>query len=277
MSRLLVIICCMFALGIAWTSIIELPEAPPKREITGKFGATAAVIKVKPEPVSVKVAEPETEPPEIVSYAETSHWGSVTFTHTKHTEDYGFDCGECHHLQMEGGFNKCSSCHQDLKNTLHKNCFRGCHRKLKAEGKKTGPTTCRGCHVKGGLPEAPPKREITRKAEVSPVVTKEKQKAANEEVAEPETDPPETVSYAEKSTLGKVNFTHTKHTEDYGFDCGECHHLQMEGGYNKCSSCHDDLKDTLHKNCYRRCHRELKAEGKKTGPTTCKGCHVKGE
>jgi len=98
----------MFAVGIAWTSIFELPEAPPKRERTRKFGASAVVIKVKPEPVSVKVAEPETEAPEIVSYAGKSHWGRVTFTHTNHTEDYGFDCGECHHLQMEGGYNKCS-------------------------------------------------------------------------------------------------------------------------------------------------------------------------
>ena len=150
MARLFVILCCLFVLGIAWTSIFELPEAPPKREITGKFGASAELTKVKPEPVSVKVAEPETEPPEIVSYAGKSHWGRVTFTHTNHTEDYGFDCGECHHLQMEGGYNKCSSCHDDLKDTFHKNCYRGCHRELKAEGKKTGPTTCRGCHVKGG-------------------------------------------------------------------------------------------------------------------------------
>ena len=150
MGRLFVILCCLFVLGIAWTSIFELPEAPPKREITGKFGASAVVRKGKSEPVSVKVAEPGTAPPEIVSYAEKSYWGRVTFTHTNHTEDYGFDCGTCHHLQMEGGFNKCSSCHEDLKNTLHKTCFRGCHRNLKAEGKKTGPTTCSGCHTKEG-------------------------------------------------------------------------------------------------------------------------------
>lgn len=150
MLRLFITICSMFALGIAWTSIFDLPEAPPKREIAGKFGTNTVVRKRKSEPVSVKVAEPMTEPPEIVSYAEKSHWGRVTFTHTKHTEDYGFDCGKCHHLEMEGGFNQCSSCHEDLKNTFHKNCFRGCHRELKAGGKRTGPTTCRGCHLKEG-------------------------------------------------------------------------------------------------------------------------------
>jgi hypothetical protein len=275
MGRTIVILCCMFALGIAWTSLFGLPGAPPKREIIGKFGASPVVRKEKPK-AAEEVAEPETEAPETVYYAEKSAWGRVTFTHTAHAEDYGFDCDECHHLDMEGGFNKCSSCHDDLKDTFHKNCYKGCHRKLKAEGKETGPIRCRGCHIKGELPEAPPKRETTRKSEVSPVMTKEKQEGAKKEVAEPETEPPETVYYAEKSRWGKVTFTHTEHSEDYGSDCDECHHVEMEGGYNKCSSCHDDLKHTFHKNCYQGCHRKLKAEGKKTGPTTCKRCHIKG-
>jgi len=150
MVRLFVIFCCMFAVGIAWTSIIELPETLPKKEITGKFGASVVVKKGEQESAAEIAAEPETDPPEIVSYAEKSYWGKVIFTHTQHTEDYGFDCDACHHLKMEGGFNKCSSCHEDLKDTFHKNCFRGCHRSLKAEGKKTGPTNCRGCHIKEG-------------------------------------------------------------------------------------------------------------------------------
>ncbi len=148
--RLFVIICCIFALGIAWTSVLELPEAPPKREITKKFGASTVVRKEESEPVSAQVAEPGTESPEIVFFAEESHWGRVTFTHMNHIEDYGFDCDACHHVDMEGGYNKCSSCHEDLKDTFHKNCYKGCHRKLKAEGKKTGPTTCKKCHIKGG-------------------------------------------------------------------------------------------------------------------------------
>ena len=150
MVRSIVIVCCMFALGIAWTSIFGLPEAPPKREIIGKFGASPVVRKEKQKVADEEIAGPEMEAPETVYYAKKSAWGSVTFTHTKHTEDYGFDCDACHHLEMEGGSNKCSSCHDDLKDTFHKNCYKGCHRKLKAEGKKTGPTTCRGCHIKGG-------------------------------------------------------------------------------------------------------------------------------
>jgi cytochrome c peroxidase len=276
MKRTIVILCCMFALGIAWTSIFGLPGAPPKREKTREFGASPVVKSEKLKAAVKEVAEPETEPPGTINYAEKTAWGKVTFTHTKHTEEYGFDCGECHHLEMKGGYNKCSSCHDNLKDTFHKNCYKGCHRKLKAEGKKTGPTTCRGCHIKEGVPEAPPVREITPKSEVSPVVPKEEPKAGKKEVAEPKTEPPEMVSYAEKSTWGKVTFTHTKHTEEYGFDCGECHHLEREGGYDKCSSCHDDLKEAFHKNCYKGCHQKLKAEGKKTGPTTCKACHIKG-
>ncbi len=150
MRRSIIILCCMFAFGIAWTSIFGLPEAPPKREIIGKFGASPVVRKEEQKIAEKEVAEPETEPPETVSYAEKSAWGRVTFTHTMHAEDYGFDCDACHHVDMEGGFNKCSSCHDNLKDTLHKNCYKTCHRKLKAEGKATGPTTCSGCHVKEG-------------------------------------------------------------------------------------------------------------------------------
>jgi len=275
MRRTIFIICCMFAIGIVWTSIFGLPEAPPKKEIIRKFW-TSPVMEEEKQEAAEEIAEPETEPPETVFYAEKTAWGKVTFTHTKHIEDYGFDCDACHHLEIEDGFNRCSSCHDDLKDTFHKNCYKGCHRKMKAEGMETGPTTCRGCHIKGGLPETPLKEEITRKPEVSPLVTEQEQKTTKEEIAEPETEPPETVFYAEESASGRVTFTHMKHTEDYGFDCDACHHLEMEGGFNRCSSCHDDLKGTFHKNCYKGCHRKLKAEEKKTGPTTCKACHIKG-
>jgi hypothetical protein len=140
----------MFAVGIVWISIFGLPEAPPKREISRQFGVSAVTSKGESETAPEPVAEPETDPPEIVYYAEQSYWGRVIFTHTKHTEDYGFDCDTCHHVDMEGGYDKCSSCHDDLKDTFHENCYKGCHRKLKAEGKKTGPTTCKKCHIKGG-------------------------------------------------------------------------------------------------------------------------------
>ncbi len=149
MRRTIVIICCMFAIGIVWTSIFGLPEAPPKKEIVRKSGVSSVVEK-EPQKVAKERAEPETEPPDTISYAEESTLGRVTFTHTKHTEDYGFDCDACHHVEMEGGYNRCSSCHDDLKDTFHKNCYKGCHRKLKAEEKKTGPTTCKACHIKGG-------------------------------------------------------------------------------------------------------------------------------
>ena len=72
MSRLLVTICCMFAVGIAWISIFGLPEAPPKREILRNFGVSAVTSKEASEATPQPEAEPETDPPEIVDYAEQS-------------------------------------------------------------------------------------------------------------------------------------------------------------------------------------------------------------
>jgi len=101
--------------------------------------------------------------------------GLVTFTHKKHTKDYKIACAECHHV-YEGGKNvwkegytvkECMECHNKpgkpkakkgeklsqaekikyLYTAIHTNC-KGCHKKLKKEGKKTGPTKCTGCHPK---------------------------------------------------------------------------------------------------------------------------------
>jgi len=110
-----------------------------------------------------------------------------------------------------------------------------------------------------------------------------------------------------------VNFTHKKHSEDYGAGCGECHHdadgkplndLNMGDDVQKCIECHkkpgevpkevkqewkakkvkkaekDKLSrewhaEAIHDNC-RDCH---KAHNKKTktkdAPTTCAKCHPK--
>ena len=79
----------------------------------------------------------------------------VTFSHAKHAVVVP-DCKTCHHtLEGDGPVKKCSECHQakkdgkklDSKNAAHKTC-RGCHRAMKKDGKKTGPTPCKGCHIK---------------------------------------------------------------------------------------------------------------------------------
>ena len=85
------------------------------------------------------------EPPEVVEY--TPAYGTVTFPHMAHMEDFEIDCGGCHHEDMEGGMAKCGSCHESTKKILHDTC-KGCHSKLKSEGKDTGPVKCKECHIK---------------------------------------------------------------------------------------------------------------------------------
>jgi hypothetical protein len=85
----------------------------------------------------------------------------VVFSHPKHKE---LKCTTCHHEYKDGKTNvwkegqevkKCSSCHKDkaegkivkLEKAFHDQC-QGCHKKLKKEKKKTGPTACTKCHPK---------------------------------------------------------------------------------------------------------------------------------
>ncbi len=68
--------------------------------------------------------------------------GAVTLDHTKHQ---GLtDCATCHHT---GDNVKCTDCHgakpeaPKNKKAFHKLC-KDCHKK------QSGPTKCKGCHVK---------------------------------------------------------------------------------------------------------------------------------
>lgn len=88
------------------------------------------------------------------------------YPHAKHQERYY--CSTCHHTADNEGkqalynddmkIEKCETCHNKsaiykgmpkrlatFKEVAHLRC-KGCHRKLKKEGKATGPITCRGCH-----------------------------------------------------------------------------------------------------------------------------------
>ncbi|NIS70430.1 MAG: hypothetical protein GTO12_16240 [Proteobacteria bacterium] len=124
-------------------AIPEKKEAtPPKKKIVA---ASQKKERVTEEPKPIIPEAVSDEPPELVAY--TPRYGSVTFTHLMHIEDYEIDCGECHHEDMEGGMSKCSNCHEPPKRALHKNC-QGCHKQLKNDGKDSGPTGCRDCHTK---------------------------------------------------------------------------------------------------------------------------------
>jgi hypothetical protein len=87
----------------------------------------------------------------------------VTFSHRIH-EAHRVACTRCHHdyqgrrnLWREGlPVEKCGACHGlrptarrlDLKNAYHQQC-KGCHLKLKQEGRRSGPIKCQECHRAG--------------------------------------------------------------------------------------------------------------------------------
>jgi len=117
----------------------------------------------------------------------------------------------------------------------------------------------------------------------------------------------------EKHKKGIVEFSHTKHMDDYKIGCGECHHdkdgkplenLKKGDDVQKCIDCHkipgeiskdektaikdlskDEQKlkkleyhaEALHYNC-KDCHRAYnKANKTKAAPTSCAKCHPKKE
>ena len=75
--------------------------------------------------------------------------GSVSFPHHRHQETL-VDCNICH-----GVFEQKAGIIEELKvqgklkpkYVMNKLCTK-CHREKKQAGEKTGPTTCRKCHIK---------------------------------------------------------------------------------------------------------------------------------
>lgn len=99
-------------------------------------------------------------------------WPVVSFNHTMHFDDLGYDCTECHHLYKGGenvwdedqGVKKCQECHNEptvknerrlpipkqklnLKLAFHDNC-KGCHRTYNHENDTdSAPIRCQDCHT----------------------------------------------------------------------------------------------------------------------------------
>ena len=105
-----------------------------------------------------------TEPPAVsllnVPVAGSQHKPPVQFSHRVH-EARGVACTQCHH-DYQGRRNvwqqgqpvaKCQACHGlrpearrlDVKNAYHRQC-KGCHLRLRQQGRQAGPITCQGCH-----------------------------------------------------------------------------------------------------------------------------------
>ena len=102
----------------------------------------------------------------------------------------------------------------------------------------------------------------------------------------------------QEHTKGIVQFTHTKHFEDYKIGCGDCHHddnaepladLKSGDSVVGCIECHpkpgkapkaekDSLEyhtEALHKNCI-DCHKKYNTENNtKAAPQACGKCHPK--
>jgi len=82
----------------------------------------------------------------------TDTYQGAPFAHKKHADALK-DCKVCHHTTKEGEkVQKCTDCHTKdskltAKDAFHKSC-RGCHMKLKKEGKAAGTTACTKCHAK---------------------------------------------------------------------------------------------------------------------------------
>ncbi|MGA1841729.1 MAG: cytochrome c3 family protein [bacterium] len=90
--------------------------------------------------------------------------------------------------------------------------------------------------------------------------------------------------------------THKKHAKEYGeggYGCKTCHHEMKsddpaeQAKAKKCSSegCHSaeakekclDLKNAMHKQCYKDCHKTDEKAKAANAPTKCNDCHVKAE
>jgi Class III cytochrome C family len=84
----------------------------------------------------------------------------VQFSHRVH-EARRVACTQCHHdyqgrrnvWQKGQPVEKCQACHGlrpearrlDVKNAYHRQC-KGCHLRLRQQGRQAGPITCQGCH-----------------------------------------------------------------------------------------------------------------------------------
>ncbi len=96
----------------------------------------------------------------------TDRKGPVSFSHLSHSEDYGVECRECHHIYEDGEnvwdesdeVQKCRECHiptenrgkvKKLKIAFHRKC-KNCHRKLTKEGMSDDAPyrKCSDCHEK---------------------------------------------------------------------------------------------------------------------------------
>jgi hypothetical protein len=130
----------------------------------GRPWAPLAVLALLPLMLLGAVAGPATEPPDhrvlTIPVPGARKKAPVAFSHRRH-KDGGIACARCHH-EYQGRRNvwrqgqpvkPCADCHglypqrrsPDIKNAMHQQC-KGCHLKLRQQGRRAGPIHCRDCH-----------------------------------------------------------------------------------------------------------------------------------
>lgn len=74
---------------------------------------------------------------------------------------------------------------------------------------------------------------------------------------------------------GPIDFPHHRHQKALT-DCSFCHDIfPQQAGVIKAMKSEGKLERKEVMNHCRKCHRDMTAEGKKSGPTSCKSCHRK--
>lgn len=76
--------------------------------------------------------------------------GKISFPHRTH-QDVLKDCKKCHDLfpQEAGVIDRLKKAGELKKKQVMKTRCVKCHKAMKKDGGKTGPTTCSKCHIKG--------------------------------------------------------------------------------------------------------------------------------
>lgn len=178
---------------------------------------------------------------------------AVPFDHGKHTAVLGKDsCKQCHSLQENGELRFHSvipdtASADEAMHAYHDRCIT-CHQdRSKAGEAKTGPVTCAECHDH------------------------------------------HPGSVEQRAALHFDYALHHRHDKAENGKCETCHHVYdekegklvyKEGEEAACSDCHGEkdegrtlsLRRAAHDDCV-SCHIAREAEGQKSGPQLCVGCH----
>ena len=255
-------------------------------------GAEALKTESGPAPDDILIADPlfgdRTQP-------------EVVLSHTKHVDDYGLDCTECHHIYNEKGKNiweegdrviSCNQCHNSaftghggvrpLYEAYHGNC-RECHK-----GDDKAPKKCAACH-QGPRDGAVRTKGTARPAKKDIKAGVKKDGAGYHLTASGKAKDLMVLnsSLFKKKIQGPVGFNHMNHAGKYGGKCQRCHHVFVDGKNTwqegdkvvRCQVCHNEpatqhgkaigLFQAFHANC-QSCH---KVAPKSSADNPCAFCH----